>query len=450
MSYIPNTRDEQQAMLEKMGLTAIDELLETVPQDVRLGRSLELPPALSEPDLKRVMTRMAAKNKDLDSTVSFLGAGTYNHAIPSVVPHLQRRSEFVTSYTPYQPEVSQGMLQAIYEFQTMVCQITGMDIANASLYDGSTAVVEAVFIALGPGGKGEVVVSEGVDPQYRRVLHTYAFARGFTLKEVPIRDGVTSLEELDAAVSPSTVAVVVQQPNFFGCIEDTQAIERIAHKGKGLFITAITEPASLGILTPPAEYGADIAVGELMSFGNTMSYGAPALGFMATRQKFMRLLPGRLVGQTVEESDKKQTGYVLTLQTREQHIRRERATSNICTNQSLLAVGATIFLAALGKQGFRELGELCLQKAHYAFRQITALPGYRAAFGSAFFDEFAITLPVSSELVEQRLESAGIIGGYPLEKSYPGMEQTMLFCVTETHTKEDIDQLVRVLKEVQA
>ncbi len=245
-----------------------------------------------------------------------------------------------------------------------------------------------------------------------------------------------------------TAAVIVQQPNFFGCIEDVQAIESIAHRGKSLFITAITEPASLGILTAPGSYNADIAVGELMSFGNTMSYGAPALGFMAAKQKFMRLLPGRLVGQTVEEGEKKQTGYVLTLQTREQHIRRERATSNICTNQSLLAVGATIFLAALGKQGFRDLGELCLQKAHYAFRQITALPGYEAAFSGPFFDEFVIKAPVSSAKIEQQLEQAGILGGYHLEQSYPGLDNHILFCVTETRTKAEIDQLVAVLKEV--
>jgi glycine dehydrogenase subunit 1 len=449
MHYVPNTPEEQQAMLQHLGLSRIEDLLETVPQDVRLQRELDLPAALLEPDLKRLLLQMAAKNKNLDTTISFLGAGTYDHVIPSVVPHLQRRSEFVTSYTPYQAEVSQGMLQAIYEFQTMVCQITGLDVANASLYDGSTAMVEAVLMALGPGGRGEVVISEAVDPQYRRVLHTYAFSRGFTIQEVPTRDGVTDVEALDAAVSKSTAAVVVQQPNFFGRVEDVHAIERIAHKGKSLFITTITEPASLGILATPAEYGADIAVGELMSLGNAMSYGAPALGFMAAKQKFMRLLPGRLVGQTVEETEhdgKKQTGYVLTLQTREQHIRRERATSNICTNQSLLAVGATIYLAALGKQGFRELGELCLHKAHYAYRQITALPGFKAVFTGPFFDEFVIQAPISTQELQQHFADAGILGGYALDQDYPDMSNCMLFCVTETRTKEEIDTLVNVLR----
>ncbi len=450
MSYIPNTQEDQEAMLARLGLPSLEALLSPVPENVRLQRPLDLPPALSEPDLKRVLYSMAAKNKNLDSVISFLGAGTYDHAIPSVVPHLQRRSEFVTSYTPYQPEVSQGMLQAIYEFQTMVCQITGLDIANASLYDGSTAVIEAVLLAVGPGGRGEVVVSQGVDPQYRRVLQTYAHARGFQVKEVPVRDGLTSLEDLHEAVSATTSAVVIQQPNFFGSIEDMSAIEPIAHKGKAVFIAAITEPASLGILASPGEYGADIAVGELMSFGNTMSYGGPALGFMASKQKYMRLLPGRLVGQTVEEGGEKQTGYVLTLQTREQHIRRERATSNICTNQSLLAVGATIYMAALGKQGFRELGELCLQKAHYAYRQITALPGFEPVFKAPFYDEFVIKSPVSTQKLQQHFAQADIIGGYDLSLDYPEMENCLLFCVTETRSKEEIDHLVAVLKEVQA
>src|SRR5579883_2078671 len=447
MSYIPNTAEEQQAMLARLGLSSLEDLLAPVPENVRLRRPLDLPPALPEPDLKRLMMNMAAKNSNLDTTISFLGAGTYDHAIPSVVPHLQRRSEFVTSYTPYQPEVSQGMLQAIYEFQTMVCQITGLDIANASLYDGSTAVVEAVLLALGPGGRGEVVISEGVDPQYRRVLRTYAHARGFNVKEVQTRNGVTTPEDLDAAVSPTTAAVVLQQPNFFGCIEDMRALEPIAHKGKAVFITNITEPASLGILAAPADYNADIAVGELMSFGNPMSYGGPALGFMAAKNKYMRLLPGRLVGQTVEEGGEKRTGYVLTLQTREQHIRRERATSNICTNQSLLAVGATIYLAALGKQGFRELGELCLQKAHYAFRQITSVPGFSATFSSPFYDEFVVTIPGSIQQLQRSLLRQGIIGGYDLSRDYPNMKNAMMFCVTETRTKEDIDLLVTALNE---
>lgn len=450
MSYIPNTSEDQRLMLDTLGLPDLEALLTPVPEHVRLRRPLDLPAALAEPDLKRVLNGMAARNKSLDTTISFLGAGSYDHAIPSVVSHLQRRSEFVTSYTPYQPEVSQGMLQAIYEFQTMVAQITGLDVANASLYDGATALVEAVLLALGPGGRGEVVISQGVDPQYRRVLRTYAHTRGFQVSEVPLVNGVTDLAALNEAVTSTTSAVVVQQPNFFGCIEDMRTIEPIAHKGKAVFVATITEPAALSLLAPPGEYGADLAVGELMSFGNTMSYGGPALGFMAARSKFMRLLPGRLVGQTIEEGGQKRTGYVLTLQTREQHIRRERATSNICTNQSLLAVGATIYMATLGKQGFRELGELCLHKAHYAFHQVTSVPGFTAAFSSPFFNEFVIELPVRIGKLQQHFEQAGIIGGYPLAQEYPDMPNAMLFCVTETRTKADIDLLVETLREVQA
>ncbi|HEY4034734.1 MAG TPA: aminomethyl-transferring glycine dehydrogenase subunit GcvPA [Ktedonobacteraceae bacterium] len=447
MSYVPSTPEEQRAMCEHLGLSSMEDLLAPIPTNVRLQRLLNLPSALAEPELKRLLGGIARKNKDLDTTIAFLGAGTYDHAIPSVVPHLQRRSEFVTAYTPYQPEVSQGMLQAVYEFQTMVCQVTGLDIANASLYDGATALVEAVFLALSPGGRGDVVISAGVDPQYRCVLRTYASARGFTIKEVPIRNGVTSLEDLDAVVGSKTAAVVIQQPNFFGCLEDVHALEPIAHRGKSLFITTITEPASLGILAPPAEYGADIAVGEMMSFGNPMSFGGPALGFMAAKQKYMRLLPGRLVGQTVEKNINGKIGYILTLQTREQHIRRERATSNICTDQTLLAVGATIFLATLGKQGLRELGELCLQKAHYAFRQITALPGYQAVFTSPFFDEFVIRVPIAPAKLQQQLARSNIIGGYVLDESCSGMDNCMLFCVTETRTRDEIDRLVTVLRE---
>ena len=449
MSYIPNTPADQQAMLERMGLSSLEALLAPVPELVRLRRPLDLPPALAEPDLKRLLMGMAGKNNDLDSMISFLGAGLYDHAIPSVVSHLQRRSEFVTSYTPYQPEVSQGMLQAIYEFQTMVSQITGLDIANASLYDGATALVEAALLAVGPGGRGEVVISQGVDPQYRRVLHTYAHARGFSVTEVPLSNGITDLAALNEAVTPTTAAVVIQQPNFFGSIEDMSAIEPIAHKGKAVFVASITEPASLGILAAPGDYNADIAIGELMSFGNPMSYGGPALGFMASKQKYMRLLPGRLVGQTVEEGGDRHTGYVLTLQTREQHIRRERATSNICTNQSLLAVGATIFLAALGKQGFRELGELCLQKAHYAYLQITSVPGFEAMFATPFYDEFVVRSPVPVTQLQHELVQAGIIGGYDLGRDYPEMRNCLLFCVTETRTKDDIDTLINTLREVQ-
>ncbi|HEV2237842.1 MAG TPA: aminomethyl-transferring glycine dehydrogenase subunit GcvPA, partial [Ktedonobacterales bacterium] len=407
MSYVPTTPDEQQGMLRSLGATSFEDLLAPVPKDVRLQRALDLPAALAEPDLRRLMQGMAERNSDLDHTITFLGAGSYDHVVPSVVPHLVKRSEFYTSYTPYQPEFSQGMLQAMYEYQTMVCQITGMDVANASLYDGSTAVVEAVLLAVGPSGRGEVLVSRALDPQYRATLGTYAWARGFTVREIGLENGVTSTAELEAALGPETRAVVVQQPNFLGALEDVHAIERLTHTTKALFVVAISEPASLGVLAAPGAYGADIVAGEGQSLGSPMGYGGPALGLFATRAELMRRLPGRLVGRTVD--DRGQTGYVLTLQTREQHIRRERATSNICTNQALLALFATIHLAALGKAGYRGLGEQCLRRAHYAHERITAIPGFTPLFARPFFDEFALATPMPVEELNAALRERGIV-----------------------------------------
>lgn len=446
MSYVPNTATEQQEMLRLVGATSIEDLLAPVPKAVRLERPLDLPAALPEPNLKRLMLDMAELNADLEHYVSFLGAGSYDHVIPSVVPHLVKRSEFYTSYTPYQPEMSQGMLQAIYEYQTLVCQITGMDVANASLYDGSTAVVEAALLAVGPSGRGEVLVSRALDPQYRATLHTYARARGFTLREIVLDDGVTSLNALEEALTPETRAVVIQQPNFLGALEDVRAIERLVHSTEALYVVAVTEPASLGVLAAPASYGADIVAGEGQSLGSPIGYGGPALGLFATRAEYIRRLPGRLVGRTVD--DRGQTGYVLTLQTREQHIRRERATSNICTNQALLALAATVYLAALGKQGFRELGELCARKAHYAHSRICAVPGFEPLSGRPFFDEFAVATPMPVDELNAALRERSIIGGYDLSQDYPELGNAALFCVTEARSREDIETLASALEEI--
>jgi len=447
MSYVPNTAAEQGEMLRSVGVTTLEDLLAPIPAEVRLKRQLDLPKAATEPDVKRLMMGLAEQNADLDHYASFLGAGSYDHVTPSLVPQLVKRSEFYTSYTPYQPELSQGMLQAIYEFQTMVCQITGMDVANASLYDGSTGVVEAALMAVGPGGRGEVVVSRALDPQYRATLRTYAWARGFTLHEIGLEDGATSVAELRKALTPETKAVIIQQPNFFGALEDVTAIEQATHATKALFVVAISEPASLGVLTAPGSYGADIVAAEGQSLGNPIGYGGPALGLFASRADLVRRMPGRLVGKTVDDAG--QTGYVLTLQTREQHIRRERATSNICTNQALLALGTTIYLATLGKQGFRELGVQCMQKAHYAQQRISALPGFKPLFSRPFFDEFAITCPLTVEEINAELRDRGIIGGYDLSHDYPELgENAALFCVTETRTRDDIDLLVTALEDI--
>ncbi|HEX8982532.1 MAG TPA: aminomethyl-transferring glycine dehydrogenase subunit GcvPA [Ktedonobacterales bacterium] len=446
MSYVPNTPAEQQAMLREIGATTIEDLLKPIPADVRLQRPLKLPAALREMDVRRLLVGMAEQNADLDQYISFLGAGSYDHVQPSIVPHLVKRSEFYTSYTPYQPEYSQGMLQATYEFQTLVCQITGMDVANASLYDGSTSVVEAALMAAGPGGRGEVIVSRALDPQYRATLQTYARTRGFTVREIGLEGGITSAKELRDALNKDTKAVIIQHPNFFGALEDVHAIEKIVHETKALFVVTITEPASLGSLEPPGAYGADIVAAEGMSLGSPIGYGGPALGLFATRNEFVRRMPGRIVGKTVD--DRGQTGYVLTLQTREQHIRRERATSNICTNQELLAIFTTVYLSALGKQGFSELGSQCIRKSHYAQQAICALPGFSLAFDHPFFDEFAVNCPIPVETLNAELRDRGVIGGYDLSRDYPELPNAALFCVTEARTREDIDTLVTVLEEI--
>ena len=446
MSYVPNTAAEQQAMLSAVGVETIEDLLQSVPEQVRLKRPLALPNALPEPNLKRLMLEISEKNADLDHYASFLGAGSYNHTLPSVVPHLYRRAEFVTSYTPYQPEISQGMLQAIYEFQTMVCQITGMDTANASLYDGGTAVVEAALLAVGTASDGEILVSRALDPQYRATLRTYAWSRGFSLKELPLEQGVTSVAALEAALTPQTRGVIIQQPNFFGNLEDMRTIERLIHRSQCLYIVAVTEPASLGVLAAPGDYGADIVAAEGQSLGSPIGYGGPALGLFATKQDFVRRMPGRLVGKTVD--DRGQEGYVLTLQTREQHIKRERATSNICTNQALLALATTVYLSALGRQGFYELGEHCARKAHYASESITSVPGFTALFQRPFFDEFAVATPMPVEQLNAQLRDRGIIGGYNLAHDYPELGEAALFAVTDSHTRSDIDSLVSALEDI--
>ncbi len=469
MSYIPTTPAEQRAMLRAIGVTSIEELLADVPAEVRLKRRLNIPPPMSEPDVKRLLTDLSRQNIDLDSAVSFLGAGNYQHLAPSLVSQLAGRSEFYTSYTQYQPELSQGMLQALYEYQTMVCEITGMDVANASLYDGATAVVEAALLAVGPAGRGEVLVSRALDPHYRATLATYARTRGFTVRELGLENGATALAELEAALSDETrdvKAVIVQHPNFLGALEDVRAIERLVHKTPALFVVAITEPASLGVLAAPGAYGADIVAAEGYSLGNPIGFGGPALGVFATKSAYLRRLPGRIVGKTIDTRG--QTGYVLTLQTREQHIRRERATSNICTNQALLALVATIYLATLGKSGFRELGEQCLQRAHYAAERIQAIPGFALLSSRPFFDEFAVRTPIPVADLNARLLERGIFGGYDLARDYPELSQeggqeggqergqeggqerghAALFAVTEARTREQIDRLVEALAEI--
>ncbi|MFS8541376.1 MAG: aminomethyl-transferring glycine dehydrogenase subunit GcvPA, partial [Tissierellales bacterium] len=351
--YIPNTPDDEKQMLEAIGVESIDELFKDIPESVRLNRELNLKPSMSELEVSRYLSNLSQQNKSINELTCFLGAGAYDHYIPSIVGHITSISEFYTSYTPYQPEISQGTLQYIFEYQTLICNLTGMDVSNASLYDGGTAVAEAAFMAANVSRKNQIIVSKTVNPQYREVLNTYAHLQKLEVIEIDDDGGVTNLEELKKHVSDNTAAVIVQNPNFFGIIEDLKAIEEITHSQKKALFIDIVNPISLGILKKPADLGVDIVVGEAQPLGIPLQFGGPYLGFIATRKQFMRKLPGRIVGQTVDVDGRR--GYVLTLQAREQHIRREKATSNICSNQGINTLAAVVYLVTLGKKGLREV-----------------------------------------------------------------------------------------------
>jgi glycine dehydrogenase subunit 1 len=385
---------------------------------------------------------MAGENADADAYACFLGGGSYDHAIPSPINHLISRGEFFTAYTPYQPEASQGTLRSIFEYQTMMAELTGMDVANASIYDGGSALAEAVLMASAVTGRGAAALSVGVNPLYRQVVELYAEGPGIRVASVPMGDGVTDLDALRRTVSEKTAAVVVQYPNFVGCLEDVRAAGEIAHAAGALLVVA-ADPVNLGLLTPPGAMGADIAVGEGQGLGVPMSFGGPNLGVFACRQELIRRMPGRLVGQTVDVDGGR--GFVLTLQTREQHIRREKATSNICTNVALCALMATIYVAILGKQGIRRVGELSTAKAHYAAEVLAQVPGVRLRYGAPFFKEFGLELPVSPDRVVKRLLRAGILAGIPLGRFDRAHRKTLLVAVTEKRSREEIDAYARAL-----
>ena len=438
-SYISNTTAQQKAMLSEMGNDSIQELFADIPEAVRLSRDLELPPALSELELTSYMRKLSQKNINLDDTSCFLGAGAYDHFIPSAVGNLISRQEFYTAYTPYQPEISQGTLQAIFEFQSMICELTGMDIANASMYDGATALAEAVAMACSHTGKNEVLIANTVHPESREVLKTYACYKGIVVKEIGYHNGSIDQNALAAACSDQTAAVIVQSPNFFGIIEDLgQAAER-AHQHKALLIASV-DPISLAILKSPGELGADIVVGDGQCLGNPISFGGPGLGFMATSKALMRKLPGRVVGQTTDVDGKR--AFVLTLQTREQHIRRDKATSNICSNQALNALAATIYMTVLGKEGLKEVATLCLNKAHYLHDQLIKSGKFAPVFSAPFFKEFAVTSSWDTEALNDALLAYHIIGGYAVEQSYPELKNGWLLAVTEKRTRLEMDSLV--------
>jgi glycine dehydrogenase subunit 1 len=442
MRYISNTPAQQRDMLAAIGAASVEDLLAGIPAKARLSRPLNVPAAMAEPDLVRHLRTLGAENADADAFACFLGAGSYDHAVPSPINHLISRGEFLTAYTPYQPEASQGTLRSIFEYQTMMAELTGMDVANASLYDGASSLAEAVLMAHAATGRDGILLSQGVNPLYRQVVATYAEGPGLRLKRVPVGDGTTDLEWLAKAVSDRTAALVVQYPNFFGCLEDVRAAADIAHAA-GALLVVVADPVNLGVLTPPGNLGADIVVGEGQGLGVPMSFGGPGLGVLAARQELVRRMPGRLVGATVDRDGRR--GFVLTLQTREQHIRREKATSNICTNVALCALAATIYVAIMGKQGLRRVGELSTAKAHYAAAELAKVPGVRLRFAAPFFKEFTLELPKAPERVVKRLLRDHVLAGVPLKTFDRAYKNCLLVAVTEKRTRGEIDAFAAAL-----
>ncbi|MBK9152724.1 MAG: aminomethyl-transferring glycine dehydrogenase subunit GcvPA [Chloracidobacterium sp.] len=442
MRYIPNSPEERAEMLDSIGLSNSNDLFRSIPADVRLDRELKITRPLAEPEVIAEMERMAARNTGA-AKPSFLGAGVYSHYSPTIVDHLIQRSEFFTSYTPYQPEVSQGTLQYIFEFQTLICQLTGMEVANASMYDGSTAMAEAYVMAQRVTRRNKIVVADSVHPEYRQVAETYTQhgdAEIVTAAMDPKTGRVADLSALD----DKTAALVVQSPNFLGCIENLERLADAAHAAGALFVVVVTEAISFGLLKSPGACGADIVVGEGQSFGIPMGFGGPHVGLFATQDKYIRQMPGRLCGIAYDKDGNR--GFVLTLSTREQHIRREKATSNICTNQGLIALAATIYLESMGKQGLREVAEQNARKAEYAKQKIAAIDGFSVAFSAPTFNEFVVSGPrPASELLEGVRKEHGIVAGLPLSKYYPDRANEFLVCVTETTSGSDIDRLVDAL-----
>jgi glycine dehydrogenase subunit 1 len=448
MRYIPNGADDVREMLAVIGVDSIDALFETVPQDVQLDRLLDVPGPWSEIEVRRWFGALAAKNVSLNNTAAFLGAGVYAHYQPACIDQLLLRAEFLTAYTPYQPEVSQGTLQSIFEYQTHQCMLTGLDVSNASLYDGSTAFVEGVLLAERVSkNRKKVVVARSLHPQYIETLRTYVQNLGIEIVEVGwTKDGRIDLEALKGACDDSVFAVAVQSPNFFGVIEDYAPVAEIASAVKAQKIAVITEVASLGLLTPPGEHGFDIAVGEGQSWGVPPQFGGPYVGFMAVRDDLKRHMPGRLVGETVDADGR--TAYVLTLATREQHIRRAKATSNICTNEALIALAANMYLSLMGKDGLREVASQCMQKAHYLKRALGEIPGVEIPLGGPTFNEFLIRTSKPAREVLAALFERGVLAGVPIGKYFESQPNDFLVAVTELNTKQQLDHYASALREV--
>ncbi len=448
MDYVPHSDEDREAMLRAIGVASSAELFHDIPADVR-HPTLDLPPGMAEPEVLRHLQELAQQNANVQAMPSFLGAGSYNHFIPSIVNALILRGEFLTSYTPYQPELSQGTLQAMYEFQSMVCMLTGMEVANASMYDEATATAEAVLTACSATRRSKVIVPDTMNPSTLAVLETYAEGRDVTVVPVPAfavdDDGtlVDCWEAVSDAIDGDTACVAVQAPNFFGWVHECQELAETVHDQRAMLVVS-ADPVALGILTPPGEYGADVVTGEGHSLALPPGFGGPRLGLYATRRRLMRQMPGRVSGITRDIEGKR--GFVMTLQAREQHIRREKATSNICTNEALAALAFTINVSWLGPEGMRRKAELCLAKSHYAAAQIDALPGFAVASPDPYIKEFVVRCPVAASDVNEHLLADSVLGGYDLGRVRGELDRHMLVCVTELNTREDIDRLVASLR----
>lgn len=443
MPYIPNSPEDQKKMLDKINISSIAELFRSIPENLRLNQPLDLPPPLSEPELIQYLEQLARKNRV--GELSFLGGGIYNHFIPAVIWTLVMRPEFATAYTPYQAEVAQGTLQVIYEFQTHLCRLTGMDAANASMYDGATAMAEAALLAVNHTNRNKIIVSETVNPFYREVLEAMTRGRDLRIQIIPRNGYGTDFQASKEAVDDNTACLILAQPNFFGYLEDIDKGVKYIHKAGGLFIQ-VFDPISLGILKTPAEYEADIAVGEGQPLGIPLNYGGPLLGLFTSRKEFIRKLPGRLVAKTVDIDGK--PGFVLTLQTREQHIRRDKATSNICTNEALCATAATIYLSLMGKQGLPRVAQLSTERAHYLAAKIASDKNYSLWSDSPFFKEFVVETSLPAARIIDRLMKHEIAAGIDLGRFYPGMDHHLLIAVTESISYNDCDKFVALLKSV--